>query len=369
MLQKNILVLNAGSSTLKFGLFANEHVVRHGTIEVGADGHAIALANAMNQLDGVSLDATVHRVVHGGVFFNAPTYLSADAIEKLESTIPLAPLHQGPALSVIKSVIELLPRVSHIACFDTQFHRTLPESEAMFAIPRQYFDQGVRRYGFHGLSYQFIVRQLPKLSKRAAEGKTVVCHLGNGSSICGIVAGSSRYTSMGMTPVDGLIMGTRTGRIDPSVVFYMLRQDDGVLEIERRFNKQSGLLAISGISSDMRELITSEDSKAQLAVRMYCDAVAKEILCASVVLDGLDSIVFTAGIGENSSVIREMVIQRLRWIGAEIDSSANERNAISCHSPNSKIEVLRVPTDEQSEMAHLASCLLQRENEHVQSAQ
>lgn len=365
MEDKHILVLNAGSSTLKYGLFNNQIKVHDGSIEVGTDGHAAALNTVLKHVGSVSLEATVHRVVHGGTFFKEPTYLTTDAIEKIESTIPLAPLHQGPALCVIKAVKDVLAQVPHIACFDTQFHRTLPDSESMFAIPRKYFEHGVRRYGFHGLSYQSIARQLTTVSQHAASGKTVVCHLGNGSSVCGMVAGVSQYTSMGMTPVDGLIMGTRTGRIDPSVVFYMLRQNESVLEIEHKFNKESGLLAISELSSDMRVLLASDNSRAQLAVEMYCSAVAKEILAASVLLDGLDAIVFTAGIGENSPVIRERICRKLKWLGVGCDPIANSSNASFCNTSSSTIQVLCIPTDEQSEMNQLATELLQRETEHV----
>jgi len=281
-------------------------------------------------------------------------------IHSLEQTIPLAPLHQPPALSAIRTVGALMPDVPRIACFDTAFHTTLPEEEKRFAIPDRFFQDGIRRYGFHGLSYESIASQLPSLSERAARGKTVVCHLGNGASLCGMVGRRSRYTTMGLTPIDGLIMGTRCGRIDIGVAIHWLRAGMNAHQIETILTKESGLAALSHGTSDMRTLIerASHDVHCAIAIEMFCRSVAKEVAAAATAIGGLDALVFTAGIGENSPIVRQKVIAGLAWLGGAIDDGANQRGEMRLHTSTSPFEILRIATDEQRVIADHAVRLL-----------
>jgi acetate kinase len=360
-----LLVLNAGSSTLKHACYKGTQCINQGTIECGEADYLSAIGRL---LSGSQWSAVAFRVVHGGNALTAPTRVTDSVIETLEKTIPLAPLHQPPALSAIRTVGALLPSTPRIACFDTAFHATLPEHEQRFAIPDRYFQAGIRRYGFHGLSYESIASQLPELSERAARGKTIVCHLGNGASLCGMDACTSRYTSMGLTPIDGLIMGTRCGRIDVGVAIHWLREGMTAQRIETIVTKESGLAALSEGTSDMRTLVerAPHDPRCELAIEMFCRSVAKEISAAATAIGGLDCLVFTAGIGENSYLVRRKVVAALAWLGGEIDDEANERRETRCHTVSSRFEILRVSTDEQQVIAGHAIRLL-REPENVRA--
>jgi acetate kinase len=352
-----ILVLNAGSSTLKHAGYRGLDCTAAGTIECGDTDYATVIGRLLEE---ATWDAIAFRVVHGGVGLTAPVLVTDSIIETLEGTVPLAPLHQPPVLSAIRTVGSLKPSIPRFACFDTAFHATLPEQEQRFAIPDRYFQAGIRRYGFHGLSYESIAAQLPDLSSRGAHGKTVVCHLGNGASLCGMDRRVSRYTTMGMTPTDGLIMGTRCGRLDVGVALHWLRDGIHPQEIERILTKESGLTALSGGISDMRALVerAANDARCSLAVDMFCRSVAKEVSAAATAIGGLDCLVFTAGIGENSSVVRQRVVDALAWLGGSLDSAANQGRATYLHSAASAFEILRLATDEQQIIAGHALRLL-----------
>ncbi len=354
-----ILVLNAGSSTLKHASYQGLHCMSQGTIECGEADYPSTIGKLLND---ASWNAVAFRIVHGGNDLTAPVIVTDSVIETLERTIPLAPLHQPPALSAIRTVGSLLPSTPRIACFDTAFHATLPEVEQRFAIPDRYIQTGIRRYGFHGLSYESIASQLHGISERAARGKTIVCHLGNGASLCGLDRCISRYTTMGLTPIDGLIMGTRCGRIDVGVAIHWMREGMNAQQIEKILTKESGLAALSNGTSDMRALVerADEDPRCALAIEMFCRSIAKEVAAAATAIGGLDCLVFTAGIGENSDVVRRRVVARLQWLGGAIDEQANQRGETRLNTLSSSFEVLRIATDEQQIIAGHAIVLLKR---------
>ena len=386
-----VLVLNPGSSTLKYAMYRHrassglEQLVAetmewqlrtHGTADDSIDTQCvdrtiaglIANQHPGNSLDNrkpvlreLGIDVVATRVVHGGGLFTKPTRVSSEMLRELEGTIHLAPLHQPPAIATMRGAMAAIPEALHVACFDTAFHATLPEVERRFAIPEAQYRNGVRRYGFHGLSYESIAQCLPGISSRGASGRTVVCHLGNGASVCGMLALESRTTTMGFTPLDGLIMGTRSGRIDPGILIHWMRQSMGPEQIETLLTKESGLLGLSGTSSDMRRIVDalSTDERCELALDMFCRSVAKEIAGAATALGGIDAIVFTAGIGEHCAIARSRIVGYLGWIGAKIDESLNDQNSVRLHRPESTIEILCIPTDEQKILAENGLRLLQ----------
>lgn len=348
-----ILVLNAGSSTLKFALYVDSKKIAADTITIGQEKtmeHAL-LSIIESQSTG-SMSAVAHRVVHGGASLQSPTQITLDTLEELKSTVHLAPLHQLPAVQAIECSMRRLPKAVHVACFDTAFHSTLPLEEILLPLPRSLFQEGIRRYGFHGLSYESIVSQLASVSKRASSGRTVICHLGSGCSLCGVIAGASNYTTMSFTPQDGLIMGTRPGRIDSGILLHLLRKGYSLEQLEQMLTKQSGLLGLSNLSSDMRMLLKSSASnlEARQAIELFCRCVAREITAAATAIGGLDSIVFTAGIGENCPSIRESIIEKLSWLNIQIDSAANLQGHTKLHSASSHVEIFRLNTDEQAVM-------------------
>jgi acetate kinase len=353
-----VLVLNAGSSSLKHAVFENLLPVESKTIELNNNG--ISLSEAVNAVfahqNGRPLDVVAYRIVHGGSELVSPTRVTPDTISKLLATVHLAPLHQKPAITTIETAMACSAESLHIACFDTSFHATMPFEEKLLPLPREMYETGIRRFGFHGLSYESIAAQLPQHSSRAAHGRTVVCHLGNGASLCGMIGCRSEYTTMGFTPQDGLIMGTRAGRIDSGVILHLLRNNHSADEIEQLLTKRSGLLGISSITSDMRELIhqSADRFEARQAVDMFCRCVAKEIVAAATAIGGLDAIVWTAGIGEHCALVRTKVIEQLKWIGAKLDETMNQVNSHQLHSASSTVEILRIPTDEQSIIAQHA---------------
>jgi len=376
-----IVVLNAGSSSLKFSLFAiranDLEMECHGQIEgIETSPHFIAqdragktvaekswgegvalghdraldylMAYLQEALAGDRLTGVGHRVVHGGLKYSQPVRLNRDVLLALEEFIPLAPLHQPHSLAPIRLLLERMPELLQVACFDTAFHRTNPEIAQMYALPAEMHAQGVRRYGFHGLSYEHIASILGKFDVRAATGRTVVLHLGNGSSMCALQAGKSVASSMGFTAVEGLPMGTRCGALDPGVILYLMDQRGmDASAIEKLIYNQSGLLGVSGISSDMRVLLASADPRAKLAIDLYVYRIGRELGSLAAALGGLDAIVFTAGIGEHAAEIRERVCHGASWLGVELGSAANVAGGPRISAANSAVSAWVIPTNEE----------------------
>ncbi len=391
-----VLCLNAGSSSIKFALFEIGDrqaldLVSKGEIEgVGTEPHFVArdavgttlsetrwpdgAATTHETLLGVLLDwvdrhlgadtlvAVGHRVVHGGRQFTDPVQLNDTVMTALDRLTPLAPLHQPHSLSPVRAILALRPRLPQIACFDTAFHRTLPAVATRFALPRAYESDGVRRYGFHGLSYEYIARTLRRTAPHLAAGRVVVAHLGNGASLCAMQDGRSIDTTMGFTALDGLMMGTRCGTLDAGVVLYMLQQQGLTPHaVEQILYKQSGLLGVSGISSDMRALVASTEPQAREAVELFVFRIARETAALASSLGGLDGFVFTAGIGEHAAEIRAAVCARLRWLGVSADPIANDAPAGRISLPDSAVEVHVIPTDEEAMIArHTLETLIRK---------
>ena len=376
-----IAVLNAGSSSLKFSLFAErgdslEHVAR-GQAEglytsprfiakdaagkvIGErswdEGVALGHEGALDHLVAFlretlaehRLVAVGHRVVHGGLEYTQPVVLDRAVLAALEKYVPLAPLHQPHNLAPIRVLLGRLPELRQVACFDTAFHSGAPAVAQAFALPKAITNRGVRRYGFHGLSYEYIASVLPQHDARAARGKTVVLHLGNGASMCALAAGHSVASTMGFTAVDGLPMGTRCGSLDPGVILYL--QDELKMDaraIEKLIYQQSGLLGVSGVSSDMRTLERSEDPAAKDAIDLFIYRIGRELGSLAAALGGLDAVVFTGGIGENSRSLRERVCADATWLGVELDRAANETNGPRIATAASRVNAWVIPTNEE----------------------
>jgi len=384
-----ILVLNSGSSSVKFGLFdlskgephllckglLDEHDAKPGfTVTDAAGNHLFEkrrpagdnngeallvdiLDWSNDYLAGGALLAAGHRVVHGGREFPGPVKVTNATLEAMAALTPLAPLHQPRCLSPIRTIKSLRPDLTQIACFDTAFHYHLAPPVSRFAIPRRFEEIGIRRYGFHGLSFEFIVRRLTEISPALAAKRTVVAHLGNGASLCAIRNGRSVDTTMGLTPLDGLMMGTRCGVIDPGVLLYLQRERGmSAAEVEHLLYEESGLLGVSGVSADMRILLASTDSAAAEAIDLFTFRVAKEVAAMANTLGGLECLVFTGGIGEHSKEIRQQVCDRLRWVGVKIDRSANDQAEECISAKNSEVDILIIPTSEETTIArHCAS--------------
>ncbi|MBI3144510.1 MAG: acetate/propionate family kinase [Pseudogulbenkiania sp.] len=383
-MRKVRLAINAGSATLKFRAYAEdghtllvkglvEHFGQAGGRLTLADGKGvplleheladsrrdIAVAAVINALADrqLTVTAVLHRVVHGGSRFSEPVRLTPQLRAELEEFVPLAPLHQPVSLAVIDAFTALDERLVQIACFDTAFHASQPEVATRFGIARHWHEEGVRRYGFHGLSYAAIARRLPELG--LAEGKVVVCHLGSGASACAISQGRSIASSMGFSAVDGLLMGTRPGALDPEVLLYWMEHEGmGVAEVRRELYKNSGLLGVSGLSADMRELLASHEPAAREAIELFCYRVVREIGALAAAMKGLDAVVFTAGIGERSPEIRGRVLKQLAWLGFELDLSANLSHARRLSTAGSQRSAWMIPTDEEGEMLRSAAHLL-----------
>jgi acetate kinase len=382
-----IVVLNAGSSSIKFCTFRRNgagltrevrgqvsglgtgpvlSARRNGSSvaerSLGAEpmSHADAMGVLLDflraELHGERIAGVGHRVVHGGLEFMAPTLVDATVLARLERYCPLAPLHQPHNLAAIRLMLERMPGVPEVACFDTAFHRTIPEVAQLFALPPRFAAAGVRRYGFHGLSYEYVASVLPSLDERAACGRTVVFHLGNGSSMCAMAGGRSVATTMGFTAVDGLPMGTRTGALDPGVLLFMFDEMGmSVREVERLLYRESGLLGMSGVSSDMRELLASDDPAARLALDVFVYRARRELGSLAAALGGLDAVVFTAGIGENQPEVRRRICADADWLGVELDAAANERHGPRISTEASRTSAWVVPTDEETMIArHVA---------------
>jgi acetate kinase len=330
------------------GSLKTENSWSEGT-QLGHDGaleHIVAFLRSElvdDQLIGVG-----HRVVHGGQQYTQPVRVDNKVLAELEKFIPLAPLHQPHNLAPIRRLLERVPDLPQVACFDTSFHRTTPRVAQMFALPADLTDAGVVRYGFHGLSYEYIASVLPKFDAKAAAGKTIVLHLGNGASMCAIDAGRSISSTMGFTAVEGLPMGTRCGSMDPGVILFLMDQRGmNVRDIEKLIYTQSGLLGVSGISSDMRALLASDDAKAKLAIDLYIYRIRRELGALTAALGGLDAIVFTAGIGENSPAIRSRVCADAAWIGVELDETKNNAGTPRISADKSRVAAWVIPTNEE----------------------
>ncbi len=387
-----ILVLNAGSSSLKFQIFditpAGPERLYKGQIDgIGVhprfrvadrDGAALLdqsypaaeipdLAAATGRLrqwlvehaEGMTLRAIGHRVVHGGPDYDRAVRIDADVLKRLERFEDLAPLHQPNNLAPIRMVMAAAPDMAQVACFDTAFHRGHAPVADCYAIPAALYDEGVRRYGFHGLSYEYIAKRLQTVAPDLSAGRIIVAHLGSGASMCAIRGGRSVESTMGFTALDGLPMGTRPGQLDPGVVLYLIDQKGmSAAEVSDLLYKQSGLKGLSGVSNDMRDLLASTDPRAAFAVDHFVHRCTISIGGLTAALGGLDALVFTAGIGENAPQVRARIAERLGWLGAELDAAANERNEMVISAPGSKLRLMVIPTDEELMIARQTLALL-----------
>jgi acetate kinase len=387
-----IAVVNAGSSSIKFSLFAEAdgglELKARGQVEgiytaphfiaknsAGAllaekswgDGAKLGHDGALDHLVGfvrgefgqLRLAGVGHRVVHGGTDHAQPVRVDAKILSALEKYVPLAPLHQPHNLSPIRLLLEGRPELVQVACFDTAFHRAQPPVAQLFALPKWLTERGVRRYGFHGLSYEYIAQALPQYDAAAARGKAIVMHLGNGASMCAMGGGRSVASTMGFTAVDGLPMGTRCGNLDPGVMLYLmdeLKMDSRA--IEKLVYQQSGLLGVSGISSDMRTLEASGEPDAKIAIELFAYRIGRELGSLAAALGGVDAIVFTAGVGENSRSLRERVCKDAAWLGIELDKSANQANSPRISTPSSRVAAWVIPTNEELMIARHTQALL-----------
>jgi acetate kinase len=311
----------------------------------GATAHLLGfLRQEVTQHDVVAIG---HRVVHGGTRFEHPVIVDDDVLRELEALIPLAPWHQAHNLAPIRAVAARAPELPQVACFDTSFHRTQPPLAHAFALPPEITDRGVRRYGFHGLSYEYITGRLPSLDADAARGCAVVAHLGNGASMCAMLSGVSVATTMGFTALDGLVMGTRAGALDPGVILYLLNEMKmDARAVEDLLYRRSGLLGVSGVSSDMRTLLASDDPRARLAVDLFCYRITRELGSLAAALGGLDAVVFTGGIGGHAARIRAQVLRNAGWLGIVLDAAANDAHGPLLTQTGSRVRAYAIPTDE-----------------------
>ncbi len=376
-----ILVLNAGSSSIKFAVFtAGQSLQRTvqgmisgigsvgtftahrnqqslpGNLPAAALNHETALAWLFAWLDAGDharhLVGAGHRVVHGGERHDTPVIVDEFNLAALEALVPLAPLHQPHNLAAIKALLRLRPALRQIACFDTAFHHTQPAVAQTFALPRAVTAGGLRRYGFHGLSYEFIAGALPGAIGERADGRVIVAHLGNGASLCAMRGRKSMATTMGFSTLDGLVMGTRCGSIDPGVLFYLMREKNmSSAEVEDMLYRKSGLLGISEISNDMRTLLEADDPRARAAIEQFVYRATLETGALAAAMEGIDALVFTGGIGEHAAPIRAMICEKLAWLGIALDPAANARNALHISTANSRVSVCVIPADEETVIA------------------
>ncbi len=385
----SVLSLNAGSSSIKFALFdlaAGLRETVRGEIESlatephftarGAKGAVLAEKRLPKGFDGAlhalldfadahlgqdGLAAVGHRVVHGGAGHIAPEAVTPSLLASLVALTPLDPLHMPGSLAPMRAVAAARPGLPQVACFDTAFHHTVPAVASRIALPRAVTDAGVRRYGFHGLSYEYIAAHLAKQAPAAASGRVIAAHLGSGASMCAMKAGISIESTMGFSALDGLVMATRCGLLDPGVILYLGRQGHSFTDIETMLYRQSGLLGVSGISGDVRVLLASDDPRARDAIEMFTYRIAFMAGALVSALGGLDGLVFTAGIGEHAPAIRAAVCNRLAWLGLRLDSAANAAGADRISAPDSTIEVRVIPTNEEAMIARHTSAVVQRQ--------
>ena len=385
------LILNAGSSSLKFQVYARPD--EEWTVEVSGQIEGIGSAPKLKVRDDSSavindttlppsvrdgrlafdvlagwlhdhfgdatLSAVGHRVVHGGTKYDKACVVTPEVIKDLRALVPLAPLHQPHNVSAIETVAERLPKVPQVACFDTAFHRTMSPVAQLGPLTEGIRESGVQRYGFHGLSYEYIAAILPSVAPKIAGGRVIVAHLGSGASVCAMKARQSVDCTFGFTPLDGLCMGTRPGSTDPGVILHLFQTLKlSAADVEKILYKKSGLLGISGISNDMRDLEENTDPRAKLAVAYFVYEAVKHIGALTAILGGVDAIVFTAGIGEHSSIIRRRICESLSWLGIELDEASNDRHASQITKPNSRVSVWIIPTNEELMIARHTGDLL-----------
>ncbi len=385
-----IAVVNAGSSSIKFAIFEvndDQQLLFGGQIEqIGVaprlivksskgekvlenewdakevdhrSATRIILETAIGLIGGRPVSGVGHRVVHGGTQFTAPTLITKEIVASLKSLCPLAPLHQPHNLAPIEAIQAAAPHVPQVACFDTAFHQSQPPIAQAYALPRELTNSGIRRYGFHGLSYEFVSTRLRKIAPDHADKRIIVAHLGNGASLCAIHRGRSIATTMGFTAVEGLVMGTRCGSIDPGVLIYLMDERRmNARALEKLIYKQSGLIGVSGISSDMRTLRSSTDPAAREAIELFVYRIVREIGSLTAALGGLDGLVFTGGIGLNDAATRREVIAGCSWLGAELDEPANTGTEGRIDAVSSALPIWVVPTDEERVIARQAAALL-----------
>jgi acetate kinase len=391
-MSRGILTINAGSSSIKFALFSlaqpiSQEAEVSGQIDgIGAEttklvaknrageritdqiisGQQVNHAESFDALlkwftatyTGWEIVAVGHRVVHGGDLYSQPTIIDTQVLDHLSSFTPLAPLHQPHNVAGIRALQKLLPNVAQVACFDTAFHRSQPDVAQLFGLPRWVTAEGVKRYGFHGLSYEFIARALPQYSSRA-EGRVVVAHLGNGASMAAMVKRKCVATTLGFSTIDGLVMGTRCGNLDPGVILHLMETKGlSVKDMTKMLYKESGLLGVSGISQDMRTLLSSDKPEAQEAVDLFCYRIARELGSLAAASGGIDALVFTGGIGEHAAEVRRRVCLQSEWLGIRLNPEANARHDLHIGAGNSSVDVLVIPTNEEWMMAHHAQTLL-----------
>ena len=383
-----ILVLNVGSSSLKFAVFGAAQLdvlcrggidgigrapqffvhgpqaskfpsldvqAKHPTHETLTDWLLNAICREMPEL---SLVAVGHRIVHGGMRFDKPVRVGADVLAYLDNLVELAPGHEAYSLAAIRAVAQLWPSLSQIACFDTQFHRTQPRLAQIFALPRALSDEGILRYGFHGLSYEYIASVLPEVAGTQSEGRVVVAHLGNGSSMCAMIGRKSIATTMSYTPLDGLMMGTRCGAIDPGVIFHLMQHKGmSAADVAGLLGNKSGLAGVSGISGDVRELEASTHPHATEALDLFAYRANQELGGLVAALGGLDVLAFTGGIGEHSAGVRRRICELASWAGLDFDSHANAENGPRISTQMSKVSVFVIPTNEELVVARAAKRL------------
>ena len=379
-----IAVINAGSSSIKFATYdaaPGEQLLFHGKIDgIGAspkleasdaDGRAVAahswlaldhaaatgeiLEVARELIGARQVVAVGHRVVHGGTRFDKPARVDADVIAALKQLIPLAPLHQPHNIAPIEAIAAAAPHIPQVACFDTAFHHGQPPLAQMFGLPREYADAGVRRYGFHGLSYEYVSGRLAEIAPALSAGRVVIAHLGNGASLCALRGGRSQATTMGFTALDGLVMGTRSGALDPGVLIHLMDAFGmGARDIEDLLYRRSGLLGVSGVSSDMRTLRASTEPAAAAAIALFVYRVIREIGSMAAALGGIDGLVFTGGIGENDAATRAEIAAGCAWLGLDLDRARNSGGGPLISRQGSKLAAWVVPTDEERVIARHA---------------
>ena len=381
-------VINAGSSSVKFSFYEGEQRILSGQVDgigvrpsasaTGPDGEKITppdlgakppavpsevlpaiLPWVKDKLGDRQLAALGHRVVHGGLRYSRPARVTPELLAELEALVPLAPLHEPHNLAPIRMAMSLNPELPQVACFDTAFHRTAPEVDQAFALPYSFYEEGIRRYGFHGLSYEYIASVLPEQAPDIASGRVVVAHLGNGCSACAMRDRVSIATTMGFTALDGLPMGTRCGELDAGVVLYLIQQKGMSPEdLVDLLYKRSGMLGLSGISSDFRELLANDSPRARFAVEVFCNRVARHIASLAAAQGGLDGIVFTAGVGENAAPVRSAICQACSWLGLELDEAANREHKKRISTPDSRVGAYVIKTDENLMIARHARALV-----------
>lgn len=387
-----VLVLNSGSSSIKFGLFdisaveptllckglLDEHEAKprllvkspsgedlfetHRETSDADSGHLFGdvLGFVEDRFGDHRLRGVGHRIVHGGADYSGPVELTDAVYARLEALSPLAPLHQPRCLEPVRTIATIKPGLTQIACFDTAFHHSMAPPASRFAIPRRYEERGIRRYGFHGLSFEYVAGRLAEIAPELAAKRTVIAHLGNGASLCALQDGRSVDTTMGLTPLDGLVMGTRCGTIDPGVLLYLQQHENMSAEdVQHLLYHQSGLLGVSGLSADMRALLASHEAAARGAVDLFTLRAAQQVAMMAATLGGLECLVFTGGVGEHSKEIRSAIGERLAWLGVRIDAPANDAASERISSGDSSVDVLVIPTNEELTIArHCAAVLL-----------